>query len=215
MVLDTNKDLLEMKKKKKMDQLAYFFLSLKKNPINSIIIARKINLFQKWDNFSFIVDSGILKGILPWPAKWESGIQSGKILLNLINVQFVYWDEVHSMMISLTFSLQPLGSYVFCRTQEEPAYTRVFNFCSFVRSFVRLPVRPSPLCAKYSYTAIIPRTHNFFKTHSVPPIKWLIGVPIRGLEDHYDPHGVKYFGKLLTSNFMLVILGEYTDPKTP
>ena len=78
---------------------------------------------------------------------------------------------------------------------------------------------------------IIPRTPQIF-TDSEPPIKWLIGVLIRGAPDPpYPPYGgakvfflggyawftleSNIFGKLLTSNIILVILEEYPDPPIP
>ena len=93
--------------------------------------------------------------------------------------------------------------------------------------YARSSVCPSPLVLVSSYTAIIPRTPYTF-SDSEPPIKWLIGVQIIGDPNPPKPPsgGFKVFfggyewltilnlmepnifGKLLTFNIILVILGE-------
>ena len=55
----------------------------------------------------------------------------------------IYWAKVHEIFpISLTIFLKNFCDD-FCRTQKGPAYTRLFNFCPYVRPYVRPYIRTS------------------------------------------------------------------------
>ena len=104
----------------------------------------------------------------------------------------------------------------FCLTLEGPAYTRLFNFDTSVRTYVRPSVSNSFSCVLRGQFTLDPKYFYRFWT----PYKMAIRGPDKGaphppdppyggggakiflgrflLMDHSDPNRIKYIGKLLT-----------------